>query len=208
MRRPRARDCEERFESRVLPLCKRKSTTGDNVVPELYLHGLAHGDFELALQGVLGDEAPLSSSTVARLKEKWQAELAQGQSRRRDGVDAVYGRVAGISVKAGLEKEKAAWLVVLAALSDGRNVGLAVTPGHRASTASWSAVLRDLAQRGLRPPRLVIGDGHLGIWTALRHVYPEAEEQQRCWKHKILTVLDKLPTRQQPAAKALLCQIP
>jgi len=98
-------------------------------------------------------------------------------------------------------------LVVLAALREGRNVVLAVTPGHRASTASWSAVLRDLAQRGLRPPRLVIGDGHLGIWAALRHVYPAAAEQ-RCWNHTILTVLDKLPKRQQPAAKALLCQIP
>ena len=110
-------------------------------------------------------------------------------------------------VKAGLEKEKAALLVVLAALSDGRKVVLAVTPGHRQSTASWSTVLRDLAQRGLRPPRLVIDDGHLGIWAALRNVYPEAAEQ-RCWNHKILNVLDKLPTRQHVAAKKLLCQIP
>lgn len=207
VRRPRVRDCEERFESRVLPLFKRKSTKVDDVVPELYLHGLAQGDFELALQGLLGQEAPLSSSTVARLKEKWHAELAGWQSRRLDEVEAVYLWVDGVYVKAGLEKEKAALLVVLAALSDGRKVVLAVTPGHRESTASWSAVLRDLAQRGLRPPRLVIGDGHLGIWAALRHVYPEAEEQ-RCWNHKIVNVLDKLPKRQQPAAKALLCQIP
>lgn len=77
VRRPRVRDCEERFESRVLPLFKRKSTKVDEVVPELYLHGLAQGDFELALQGLLGEDAPLSGSTVARLKEKWQTELAE-----------------------------------------------------------------------------------------------------------------------------------
>ena len=207
VRRPRVRDCEERFASRLLPLFKRKSTKVEEVVPELYLHGLAQGDFELALQGLLGEEAPLSSSTVARLKEKWQVELAEWQSRRLDDVEAVYLWVDGIYVKAGLEKDKAALLVVLAALSDGRKVVLAVTPGHRESTASWSAVLRDLAQRGLRTPRLVIGDGHLGIWAALRNVYPEVEEQ-RCWNHKILNVLAKLPTRQQPAAKSLLCQIP
>jgi transposase-like protein len=74
-----------------------------------------------------------------------------------------------------LEKDKAALLVVLAALSDGRKVVLAVTPGHRESTASWAAVLRDLRDRGLRAPRLVIGDGHLGIWSAVRQVYPDAE---------------------------------
>jgi putative transposase len=129
------------------------------------------------------------------------------QTRRLDEVEIVYLWVDGIYVKAGLEKDKAALLVALAALSDGSKVVVAVTPGHRESTASWALVLRDLRERGLRPPRLVMGDGHLGIWAALRDVYPEAAEQ-RCWNHKILNVLDKLPTRQQQEAKALVCQIP
>lgn len=203
VQRPRVRAWEDRFEM----LFKRKSTVVEEVIPELYLHGLAQGDFELALRGLLGEEAPLSSTTMARLTEQWQTELAVWQSRRLDDVEAVYLWVDGIYVKAGLEKEKAALLTVLAALSDGRKVVMAIVPGHRESTASWAAVLRDLQQRWLRPPRLVIGDGHVGIWGALRNVYPEAEEQ-RCWNHKILNVLDKLPKRQQAAAKPLLCQIP
>lgn len=207
VRRPRVRDCEARFASRVLPLFKRKSTAIDALVPELYLHGLAPGDFALALRGLLGEHAPLSGSTVARLKETWQAELAVWQIRPLDDVEVVYLWVDGIYVKAGLEKDKAALLVALAALSDGRKVVLAVTPGHRESTVSWAAVLRDLRDRGLRPPRLVIGDGHLGIWSALRQVFPEADEQ-RCWNHKLLNVLEKLPTRQQGEASALLRTIP
>lgn len=207
VRRPRVRDGEVRFVSHVLPLFKRKSTAIEALVPELYLHGLAQGDFDLALRGLLGGNAPRSSSTVARLKEKWHTELAGWRTRRLDDLEVVYLWVDGIYVKAGLEKDKAALLVALAALSDGRKVVLAVTPGHRESTASWAEVLRDLRERGLRAPRLVIGDGHLGIWSAVRHVYPEAEEQ-RCWNHRILNVLDKLPTRQQGAAKALVCPIP
>lgn len=113
----------------------------------------------------------------------------------------------GIYVKAGLEKDKAALLVVLAALSNGQKVVLAVVPEHPESTANWSVVLRDLKARGLRGPRLVIGDGHLGIWAGLRHVYPEVKEQ-RCWNHKILNVLDVLPKREQAETKSLLCQIP
>lgn len=144
---------------------------------------------------------------MARLKETWQAELAVWQIRPLDDVEVVYLWVDGIYVKAGLEKDKAALLVALAALSDGRKVVLAVTPGHRESTVSWAAVLRDLRDRGLRPPRLVIGDGHLGIWSALRQVFPEADEQ-RCWNHKFLNVLEKLPTRQQGEASALLRTIP
>ena len=41
-------------------------------------------------------------------------------------------------VKAGLEKEKAAILVVLAALSDGSKVVVTAMPGYRESTESCS----------------------------------------------------------------------
>jgi transposase-like protein len=50
-------------------------------------------------------------------------------------------------------------------------------------------------------------DGHLGIWAALRNVYPEALEQ-RCWNHRIVNVLDKLLQRLHEEAKPLLCTIP
>jgi putative transposase len=201
------RDGEARLVSQVLPLFKRKSTAIEAFVPELYLHGLAQGDFDLALRGLLGGHASLSSSTVARLKEKGHTELARWQTRPLNDLEVVYLWVDGTYVKAGLEQDKAALLVALAALSDGRKVVLAVTPGHRESTASWAAVLRDLRERGLRAPRLIVGDGHLGIWSAVRHVYPEAAEQ-RCWNHRPLNVVDQLPKRQQSAAKALLCLIP
>ena len=56
-------------------------------------------------------------------------------------------------------------------------------------------------------PKLVVGDGHLGIWGALANVYPGAAEQ-RCWNHKIINVLDKLPKRQQKQAKLILRSIP
>jgi transposase-like protein len=178
----------------------------EELMPELYLHGLAQGDFELALRGLLGEGAPLSGNTVARLKEKWQAELEIWQSRSLDDVEPVYVWVDGIYVKAGLEKEKAALLVVLGALSDGRKVVLGVRPGYRESTQSWGTVLRDLKKRGLRAPRLVVGDGHLGIWAGLRNVYPEAAEQ-RCWNHRILNVLDRVPKKHHETAKKFLREI-
>lgn len=92
VRRPRVRGlsvmpqtAEERFISRVLPLFARrtqsempKTAEVAGLVSDLYLHGLAEGDFDLALRGLLGEsempetaEAPLSASTVGRLKERW-----------------------------------------------------------------------------------------------------------------------------------------
>jgi len=143
---------------------------------------------------------------VARLKAQGQAEYEAWSARSVAEVEAVYLWVDGMYVKAGWEKEKAALLVVLAALRDGRKVVLAVTPGQRESTESWAALLRDLRARGLRPPRLVVGDGHLGIWGALRTIYPEAAEQQ-CWNHKLLNVLDTVSTAHQPTAKELVTRM-
>jgi transposase-like protein len=204
--RPRVRGLEQQFESRVLPLFARRTAEVNKLIPQLYLHGLALGDFDLALRGLLGKEAPVSASTVARLKEGWQAEWEEWKKRPLDGLDVLFMWVDGVYVKAGLEKEKAALLVIVGGLLDGRKVILAVAPGYRESTESWSGVLRDLKERGLSCPRLVIGDGNLGIWGALSNVYPDASEQ-RCWNHKIVNVLDKLPKKAQPQAKRRLQDI-
>ena len=207
IRRPRIRDTEERFESRLLPLFVHRTREVADLIPELYLHGLSEGDFDLALRGLLGEDAPISASTVARLKDKWNAELAEWRARLLDDLEVVYMWVDGVYVKAGLEREKAAILVVMAALSDGSKVVVSAVPGYRESTRSWSEVLRDLRDRGLNCPRMVVGDGHLGIWGALRNVWPEAGEQ-RCWNHKILNVFDKLPKRQHDQARLMLRNIP
>jgi len=221
VRRPRVRALEERFESRILPLFARRTPAVDELLPELYLHGLSEGDFALALRGLLGDDAPVSASTVARLKIKWQADPSRlrtrfdvWSARSLSELEVVYLWAEGIYVKAGLEKEKAAipsrlraWLVVVAGLSDGQKVVLAVRAGYRQSTESWSALLRDLKARGMNAPRLVIADGHLGLWGALAGVYPRAEEQ-RCWNHRIVNVSNELPTKAQAEGRELLTKIP
>lgn len=207
VRRPRVRGLEERFESRLLPLFARRTPEVNELLPELYLHGLAQGDFDRALRGLLGQEAPISANTIARLKEKWHGEWEEWSSRRLDHLEVVYLWVDGVHVKAGFEKEKAAVLAALAALRDGRKVIVAVKAGYRESTEAWAEVLRGLKRRGMKAPRLVVGDGHLGIWSALAAVYPEAKEQ-RCWNHRILNALDKVPKKRQAQARVYLRQIP
>jgi hypothetical protein len=61
---PRVRDCEEKFESQVLPLFRRRRAEVGQLLPELYLHGLAKGGFELALRGLLGEGAPLRMGLI------------------------------------------------------------------------------------------------------------------------------------------------
>jgi len=206
VQRPRVRDMDERFVSRVLPLFKRRTQDVGALLPELYLHGLSTGDFELALRGLLGNAAPLSASSIQRLKADWQGQYDAWRRRDLSDLSLVYVWADGIYVKAGLEQSKAALLVLLGALADGRKVVLAVESGQRESTESWAAILRDLKARGLGVPKLTVADGHLGIWSALAQVWPESGEQ-RCWNHKIVNVLDAVPLKAQPDVKAQLQKI-
>jgi len=205
--RPRVRDTEERFESKVIPFFKRRSKAIGEMLPELYLHGLAKGDFELALRGLLGKGAPLSASSISRLKAKWQLEYEEWKQQDLSSLKVVYQWADGIYVKAGLEKDKAALLIIIGALTTGKKVFLACESGYRESKESWSEVLRDLTSRGLKLGQLTIADGHLGIWSALSEIHPAGKEQ-RCWNHKIRNVLDCFPKRIRAGAAEQLKQIP
>jgi transposase-like protein len=207
LRRPRVRNTSDRFESRILPLFERRTKQVSELIPELYLHGLSQGDFDLALRGLLGDDAPLSPATVARLKARWQLEYEQWKNESLEGLEVVYLWVDGVYVRAGLEQQKACLLVAIAGLSDGRKIFVAIEAGYRESIQSWGALLRDLKKRGMSEPRLVIGDGHLGIWGALREIYPQSHEQ-RCWNHRIVNIIDRVPKKKQGEGRELLKQIP
>jgi putative transposase len=57
------------------------------LLPQRYLHGLALGDFELALRGLLGAAAPLSPTSLTRLKAQWQLEYEAWKRRRLDDLE-------------------------------------------------------------------------------------------------------------------------
>ena len=104
----------------------RRTEAVAELLPQLYLHGLAQGDFELALRGLLGEGAPLSAASIERLRAKWTQEYAAWRTQRLEQLEVVYAWADGLYVKAGLEDTKAALLVIIGALKDGRKVVLAV----------------------------------------------------------------------------------
>lgn len=197
----------ERFVSRLLPLFQRRTKQVGELLPQLYLHGLALGDFELALRGLLAEGAPLSPAALERLKAQWHQEYETWKQQRFDELEVMYVWADGLYVKAGLEAGKAALLVPIGALTDGRKVVLAVESGQRESKESWSAVLRDRRTRGLKSWRRTIADGHLGSWAALAEQQPAAAEQ-RCWNHRIVNVLDAIPRKHHAEATPLLTALP
>lgn len=203
VRRPCVRDLTDRFESKGLPLFTRRTQEVGTLLPELYLHGLSARDFELALRGLLGESAPLSASSIQRLKARFELEYDTWARRDLSDLTVIDWWADGLYVKAGIEDRKSALLTIVGALTTGEKIVVASESGERESKESWLKILRDLKHRGLTCPRLTVTDGHLGIGAAFGKIHPTGEEQ-RCWNHKPTNVLDNLPKRvQQKAAKWL-----
>ena len=198
----------QRFSSKILPAYARRSPKVTEVLPILYLRGLSTGDFRPALEDLLGEDASgLSPSTISRLCKEWETHHDRFRKRYLGFSRYAYLFVDGVHVSVRLgEDDKLCLLVVIGVREDGEKELLAVEDGYRESTESWAGVFRDMKRRGLGCPKLVVGDGALGAWAALRDVFPEAGEQ-RCWVHKTANVLDCLPKRLQSKAKELLHEI-
>jgi putative transposase len=205
---PRVRDRSGagiRFHSALLPPYIRRSKSLEALLPWLYLKGISTGDFSEALQALLGPDAPgLSPATLSRLKQGWQEELMQWQQRDLSGKRYIYFWVDGVYFATRLEEARHCILVIIGADANGHKELVGLWDGYRESEQSWKDLLLDLKSRGLaQAPALAIGDGALGFWKALRHVYGQTRVQ-RCWVHKTANVLDKLPKDLQAQAKQRL----
>lgn len=209
---PRVRDnspdksSRVRFSSSILPRYLRRSKSIEELLPWLYLKGISTGDFNEALQSLLGENASnLSPNTIVRLKEKWSQEYEEFSRRDLSGKEYVYIWADGIHVNVRLESEgnqRQCMLVLMGATHEGKKELIAILDGYRESEQSWHELLIGLKNRGLTmAPKLAIGDGALGFWAALRKVYGETREQ-RCWVHKTANILNKMPKSVQPKAKA------
>ena len=191
------------FQSQIVKRYERASETTRRLFAQLYLEGLATGDFEPVFRELVGETTALSPNAIVRLKERWEQEYEAWQ--RRPLWEHQYGYVwaDGVYLGAGLEKEKTALLCVVGAREDGEKELIGMEPGYRESKESWAEMLRDLRNRGLEAPLTATGDGALGLWAALNEVYPTTEHQ-RCWNHRITNVQAKLPKRCQAEARRRL----
>jgi putative transposase len=195
-----------RFRSVILPPWCRKSPKVAEVLPLLYLHGLSTGDFVPALAAFFGSAAGLSAAAVGRLLASWQADYQTFCQRDLADRDYVYVWADGIHFRVRLEQARLCCLVMVGVRADGTKELVAICDGERESTDSWAELLRDLRRRGMRAPVVAVGDGALGLWAALREVFPETRHQ-RDWVHKVANVLGCLPTAVQAGARKALSEI-
>lgn len=202
VRQPRVSDVPEgvgRFRSKLIVPYRRRTEGLDAAFTRLFVEGLSTRDFEPALRALIGEEAPLSPSSVSRLNKRFKDDYEAWKTRRLDGLEIVYVWVDGVYLKAGIADEKLCALVMIGADRSGTKHLLGLREGYRESRESWLSLLRDLRDRGMNAPAVAVADGGLGFWAALPEVWPHTKEQL-CWLHKTRNILDKLPKKEHQEA--------
>lgn len=196
-----------KFNSKLVPPYLKRAQSIEELLPWLYLKGVSTGDFQEALESLLGaDASGLSASTISRLKSTWEDDYHKWRKRDLSNKRYIYIWADGVYCNVR-QDDKLCLLVIMGSDSSGRKEIVGLVDGYRESEASWTELLQQLGQQGLSAaPELAVGDGALGFWKALAKYWP-GTKQQRCWVHKTANVLNKLPKSMQPKVKEALQDI-
>jgi transposase-like protein len=189
---PQVRDGKKPFHSKIVEAYVARTASLEDLVNRMYVHGLSTRDVEVVLQDLLEGRG-ISRSVVSQLTERLAEDFEKFRKRPLREEWFWYLFLDGTYVKYRVESEKKE--PVLAAYGiqeDGKKVLLGLAPGSRESTAAWKSFLNDMRQRGLRAPLVVTSDGNPGVMAAIEEVWPHSL-RQRCQKHRLENVLDRVP---------------
>jgi putative transposase len=190
------------FESQVIERYRRRETSVEEALVEMYLAGVSVRRVEDITQALWGTR--VSSSTVSELNQKIYARIHEWRNRKIEGEHPyVYLDGVWLNREFGGEVRPVAVLVAIGVNAEGFREILGVCEGVKEDTESWREFLRHLKSRGLRGVRLVISDKCLGLVEALGECFPEAL-WQRCVVHFYRNVMRVVPSGQIREVLALL----
>lgn len=80
--RVRHKQKDKKFTSAILPKYMRRSPSIEAVITTLYLKGISTGNFQEALEAIMGKNAKgLSATNITRLKQNWETEYKTWSTR-------------------------------------------------------------------------------------------------------------------------------
>ena len=179
------------FETAIIERYRRRETSVEEALMEMYLAGVSVRRVEDITEALWGTK--VSPGTISNLNKKAYEHIEQWRNRPlKDEYPYVY--VDGIFLKRcwGEEYENISILVAIGVSSDGYREIIGAAEGLKEDLESWKNFFVWLKQRGLKDPRLIIGDKALGMVEAIGQVFPQAK-YQRCIVHFYRNIFSVVP---------------
>ena len=142
----------------------------------------------------LGVESGISKSTVSRICEQLDEEVAAFRDRALDHVGFRYVFVDATYLNGRKDHRVVSRAVVVATgvAADGNREVLDLDVGDTEDEVFWTQFLRRLRKRGLHGVVLVISDAHSGLTTSIRKTMAGVS-WQRCRVHFMRNLLSLVP---------------
>jgi transposase-like protein len=190
------------FETAIIERYRRRESSVEEALIEMYLAGVSVRRVEDITQALWGTR--VSASTVSDLNQKIYGKINEWRDRPLVG-DFPYVFLDGLWLKRswGGEVKNVSVLVAIGVAQSGYREILAVSEGAKEDTASWTAFLRGLKDRGLKGVELFVSDKCLGLVENLADFYPDAL-WQRCVVHFYRNVWTAVPTGKVKEVAAML----
>src|ERR1700710_319246 len=182
------------WKSKTLRAYQRRTLAADALIASTYLAGTNTRRVRRALAALFG--GAVGKDTVSRVWRKVKADWDVWNARSLAEEAIVRLILDGTVVRVRLDRKATSisLLVVIGVREDGQKVLLAIKSMGGESTEAWRAVLDDLIQRGLRPPKFLLVDGAPGLDNAIAAVW-DGVPIQRCTVHKHRNLLAHAPER-------------
>ena len=206
LRRPKLRDTDERFCSRLFGEGVTRTNALEALVISGWVRGLSDRDIEAALAEVLGAEAALSRSTVSRICQSIRDEFAVWSARRLDDVCLDYLFLDASHFRMHPNSPATPVLAAWGITTEGKPILVGLASAGSESTDAWADFLADLVARGLGPPLLAVSDGAPGLIAALETTFRQSL-RQRCLVHRARNILAKVPKSAEAEVKAAFWSI-
>jgi putative transposase len=188
---PQVRDVGHPFRSTLMGFLDGNSDVLDRLVTEMYARGLSTRDIEDAFRDATG-ELLISKSAVSDITDRLWTDYQDFITRDLSDIDVEYLFLDAIFESLRRYGAREALLVAWCIAADGRKHLLHLAVGNRESERCWTAFLRSLLERGMRPPTTATSDGAPGLVNAVTAVFDKSI-RIRCWFHRLANIRAKLP---------------
>lgn len=191
-----------RFETAIIERYKRRESSVEEALMEMYLAGVSVRRVEDITQALWGMR--VSAGTVSDLNQKMYERIDTWRNRPIAG-EYPYVYLDGICLKRnwGGEVRNVSVLVAIGVGAEGYRDILGIVEGGKEDKEGWSTFLRSLKKRGLTGVRLVVSDKCLGLVESLGECFPQAR-WQRCTVHFYRNVFSAVPRGKMKEVSAML----
>ena len=191
-----------RFATAVIERYKRRETSVEEAIIEMYLAGVSTRRIEDVGEILWG--AGVSAGTVSNLNDKAFKAVDEWRCRPLT-CEYPYVYIDGIYLKRswGGSYENVAVMVAIGVNGDGYREVIGCAEGFTESKECWRDLLSWLKSRGLRGVRMFTGDKAAGMVGSIAEVLPGAR-YQRCTARFYRNALAKVPKSKRSRVAAML----